>query len=74
MRKAGHLRSIREDIEKNTPGVSQKLNRSISIRGRDESLMDISVRLQDYKRRKSEKFKKIIIKMNQVFIYFISLN
>ncbi len=60
------MRTIREDIERTTPGMSQKLNRSISIRGRDESLMDVSIRLQDYKRRKSENIKKIINKMNQV--------
>lgn len=66
IKKATHLRSIKQDIERNRPGMSQKLNRSISIRGRDESLMDVSMRLQDYKRRKSENIKKIINKMNQV--------
>jgi len=70
-KKASHLRSLKEDIDRNTPGMSQKLNRSISVRDRDETLMDISMRLQDYKRRKSVNIKKIVTKMNQVINYIL---
>jgi len=60
------LRSIKDDIEKNTPGMSKKLNRSISIRRGDESLLEISDRIQDYKKRKSENLRKIINNINKV--------
>ncbi len=39
------------------------MNRSLSIRGRDESSIDVSERIKVYRRRKSENIKKIINKI-----------
>jgi hypothetical protein len=68
-KKRTRLDSIKSEVFKNTPGLNSKLNRSTSVRLRDESVLDISDRLNEYKKKKSEKMRRIVTKMNEV-IYF----
>jgi hypothetical protein len=53
------------------PGYYQQLNYSKTIKTRSQSAMDISIKINEHRRRKSENLKKIIKKINEVKIFLI---